>query len=755
MSGTTVTDGMARERTRTRTLATIAATCVVIGAPAIAAAEPIAPGAVSVPEPSTLALTGAALTVLGVLVRRRRADGRCAPDAAASLARTLRGAVGRPAAAFALAAAFAALLIAAATSAMAEDLATDVNFVGVNLSPWNSGPTFELKQDINLGAPFNASLPNLNGNPVQAIADLLNIPLPAEAGVSIGGTVNGNFNIDLGYDVYGGRVNIDYPALGTISIPTTTVNGVNDVVPGQALNFSSTFQPGLNQTFHAESVGNLAAVGGSGYSLKALGFDVTQVKNPVFATQFPSAAAWADVSYNVNAGVGVDANLKVAGICIVCASKSLTFGDAQNFELLNITPQDVVVAGHDYGNLGSITVPLGPAASISANIPDLAVSGGLSGDGRTLTGSGSQPVVTINASLDKLVPLVGAALSNNIGPIGYTLLSATGGPQLSLYQNFSYAPKPTVELLFNRPVLERTAGGLQAVTSVTFDPSGSVPSLEVPWNGGGQIQVQAIYNLDGTLHNETGLSVGASVTLSALGITTPLGPAGPAFTTTLNSDPLAKIPLFSQSFDESLGQIAHVPVTLDVEPFDPLARTADHLVSVIVGDATPLGTVAQLTVSEDLPTEFEDSIYDVNGTVLNVGTAAAPESIFVANRDVILDDGADIGNAFCIVCTDLALDTASPNVTGVDGSTLYTSNLSTYPDADPCDPCDAHLSGTSYFDDPTAIPTVIGPTVVVYGVPEPAWVVAPWLLALPALTWRTRRGGCARRLDACEHAQQC
>jgi hypothetical protein len=636
----------------------------------------------------------------------------------------------------------AMLSAAAAAPAAAEDVTTDVNFAGVNLSPWNSGPAFDLNHVYDLGHSFNVNLPDLNGNPVQAIADLLGANLPVQADVTVGGNVNGNFNVNLGYEVSGGRVNIDYPALATLSVPTIP-GTTNEVIPGAPLTLGTNFQPGLNKAFAPVTDAALALAAGGGYSLPGLGINLKTIQAPTFTTQFPAAAAWADLSYNVNAGASVAANLVLPQPigCVVCVQKNFTFGDAQNFELLNITPQSLVLAGQNLGNPSSTTIQIpGGVGSITVNIPNLAVSGGLSANSTSLTGSGSQPVIQIDASLDQLVPLVGAALHNSIPPISYTLLGASGGPQLSLYQNFSFTPTPTVDLLFSKPVLQNVNGTWQPTTSVAFNAS-APPTIEVPWTSTGAVNVQPVYQLDGTLHNETGISVGASVNLSGLELDTPLGNLGPAFSTTLTSDLLVQIPLFNQTFDENLGQIAADPFTLDATAFRGSQFTGStvtwNVTNVAVMDEGGEGDFADITESSSL---FPGSPFSetVSGSVINFGTPDAPESIFISTEDAHAPDGTDLGDAFCIVCDASSLDPVNPSVLGTDGDTLFTSDLTTYPAYDPCTTCDPHLAGTSFFDDPTPVPTVIGPTVST-DVPEPYLAELPGLITLLAVRRRRTR----------------
>jgi hypothetical protein len=114
----------------------------------------------------------------------------------------------------------AMVFAAAAAPAAGDDVTTNVNFADVSLSPWNAGAALTLQHDYNLDHSFNVNLPDLYGNPVQGIADLLRVSLPDDADVTIGGNVHGKFNLELGYEVSARRVNIDYPAQATLSVPT-------------------------------------------------------------------------------------------------------------------------------------------------------------------------------------------------------------------------------------------------------------------------------------------------------------------------------------------------------------------------------------------------------------------------------------------------------------------------------------------------------------------------------------------------------
>ena len=645
---------------------------------------------------------------------------------------------------------------------LAEDVSANVNFSAVNQSPWDPGAALVLSQDKNLSATINADLPTLNGNPVQDIASLLGVDLSsiANAGVSIGGSVTGKFSLDLGYTVSGGQVNVNYPALTTLTVPThSTITGAsNGLSPGTALTLSDNFQPGLAQTFSAP-LSKFVQIAGGGYQVgnqSAGPTSIIQVKSPSFSTQFPSAAVWANVNYNVGFGGYVEAAAKVAGICIACYRQDFTIGTGQqSFELLNVNTQQVTILGQNYGNPSNVQIPLGPYASVTASVPNLAVQDTLSSDHSTVAGGGSQPVLTINGSLDKLAPFVGPILTNNFGPIGYTLLSATLGPQLSLYQNFSLTPNPAVDLRFSSPVLQQVNGNWQPTTSVTYDLS-APPTIKVPWSTSfSSLTVQPTYMLNDTFHNETGISVGATLPVSALALTTPLGPAGPVFNTTLTADALAKIPLYTNNFNMNLGQIVTTPFTLDVTPLPSSAGLLQvstwELGSVLASDGA---TSAQIdfknTLNLDNPKFSGNFDTTVLGSVLDFGTPSAPESMFLANNDVIAPDGTDLGDAFCIVCLDASGNflTDSPAITSTDGQTLFTSDLSTYPSLFGCPACDPHLNGTSYFADTGPSVVNAGPTEFTSDVPEPsaALVLAPGLMAL--LLVRYRPAGFRRRVRA-------
>ncbi len=102
----------------------------------------------------------------------------------------------------------------------------NVAFSAVRQNPWVPGDAFEYGDTgsiFNTG-PLKVDLPRLNGNAVgtalDAISDFLGVDLPIDARLGFGGTAGGSVGFDWGYDVNGGRLNINYPAVAGVTVKT-------------------------------------------------------------------------------------------------------------------------------------------------------------------------------------------------------------------------------------------------------------------------------------------------------------------------------------------------------------------------------------------------------------------------------------------------------------------------------------------------------------------------------------------------------
>jgi hypothetical protein len=646
--------------------------------------------------------------------------------------------------------------LAAAPLAQAYDASSNVAFSAVHLSPWASGQAIDLSNSVNLVRGFNVNLPAINPDPVKALADFLGVPLPFDASVTIGAHADGSVGFDFGYAVTAGRLNITYPAIGTLSVPTI---GTSNILTDPKFTLTSSFQPGLQQPFVPSKI--LDTIAGGGYAVMPFeGLSTTTFKDPKFTTSFPSFAAWADGFYDVNAGASINANLKFFGQCVVCVGKTLTMGDSRDFPIVEMNGAGLSVLGGPDIVPFSGTIPIVPGElSATINIPNLAVaSAPLAPGSRTLTGSGEQSVIRLDVDFEKLVPFIGGLLSNSIGPFGYDLLQVVGGPDLSVYQNFSFTPDPQVLLFFSQTMLVQGSDGVYRPSNNAFFDLGNPVNIEVPIGTKGDVTFQPTYFLTNQFSNETGLSLSAFLNVSALAITTSFGDLGPINLAALTSDGL-HIPLYDNTFSESLGSITPNPFTIDV---------GDQLLKHELTSGFDLVDVeAQADGRFDI--RFKDRLGGFVDLLTDGHVSSSPQfcppnvelcphalQVLITDSDLFLN-GVDIGNAFCIFCSETngPLATQSPSVTDALGDVLYLTDLSEFPSGD-CESnvgiCDGTYAPTNRPFVPldptqTQIATASA-TVVITGVPEPG---LPWLLALASAlalaVERARRHDLSRNLS--------
>lgn len=632
---------------------------------------------------------------------------------------------------------FTSLVALGGRQAGAYDITKNLSFSGANLSPWAEGPAVDLRKDISLSQSFNVNLPDLNASPTQAIADLLGIDLPVKAGVTLHGHVDGKVAFDFGYAVSGGRLNITYPSTGTLHIPFAS----SLVSAGSTVRIGSSFSPGV--TSFGKPDPSLLQVG---YKLLESQQNLTFYSAPQFSTTFPNFAAWADASYKVNAGLALDAELK-AIVCLLCAHKNFTISSSAEFPIVELSPSSIKVLGKTVASLADLTIPIVPGeASATVHVPNLQVTGGLQPDG-SLAGAGAQSALQLNLNLEKLVPLVGAFLSNSIGPFGYTLATATGGPNLGIYQDFTFRPEPMVDLAFSRPVLADINGAGYQLTNDAVFKLGDSLDVKIPEGVTNDILVQPTFVLHNQFSNETGIGLGAKIDVSALSLTSSFGDVGPAFTGTLESDALVKVPLYDNTFEVPLGSVSTDPFTLQLG--GRITGTADltdrfHFLDTMTGNDPGSFGIELFDTETQQPLEV-----DTTGTVLSlcagsVTSCDMPDQILDAGRDLLVLDGAyDLGRYFCILCSDRrsGLIDTSPVLTDAN-QRLFLSDLSVIPDG-ACESqigiCDGTLAAANLVPDVPGTTLISGPTVIQRSVSEPAGLGALAFGALILLFARHRR----------------
>jgi len=117
-------------------------------------------------------------------------------------------------------------------------------------------------------------------------------------------------------------------------------------------------------------------------------------------------------------------------------------------------------------------------------------------------------------------------------------------------------------------------------------------------------------------------------------LTTPLGPAGPVFNTTLTADALAKIPLYSNDFHMDLGQIVTSPFTLDVTALPQSAGLLQSYTWIFNNIAVSNdGTSAEIDFTETSSFNPDNQSFDMpgfgiteSGSILDFGTTTAPRA---------------------------------------------------------------------------------------------------------------------------------
>ncbi len=595
----------------------------------------------------------------------------------------------------AVARAWPALLALAAIwpagQATAYSVAQNVAFTVVNQNPWTSGDAFRRDWTFNdLRADVNPSIPAVPLSPTAALGSFLGLPeigfMRVEAGIA------GSAGLELGYYVDGGRMNLQYPGTGLIDVQTRA--GTNIVSTVTASRTTTGFTSGLTRDFVVAQT-DLRALGGVGYDpgRSIPGFESGRFRDPGFQTYFPTAAAWATFDYSVAASINVQAGvLRFRNpldpdeiVCVGCVQRRFSTDPlADRVTLLDVNPRRLEVIG-----LGAVEldrdIRLG-AGSVRVSYPDVSVRGTMQAPGQ-LGGDDAKPIITLNGDLEKLVPFIGPFLRVGVGPAEVKLLGVSGGPKLSLYQDFDVDVKPRVELTFSSPVRFKRADGSTSITQVvTVDAGEAFNWTPVVGSTSGKLTVQPRYLLGGTVRNQTGFAIGYQVDVDALEADIGIARLGPIDIARLDSDDAIRLPAF---YDQSFALTERAVQT---RSFELLALSPVLRDGIEIGEAAPKLLAYAIVGREGGLTRVNVAfeLGGLRGTYARsiVGEVKVVESPFFdvvqlaldMPEDLIIDVGGgtvvNLGRSVCLNCVDGADQMTGSSPSFSDGlGELYVNTL--------------------------------------------------------------------------------
>ncbi|TWT42975.1 hypothetical protein [Botrimarina hoheduenensis] len=610
-----------------------------------------------------------------------------------------------------------------ATPVTALEFRQNVAFSTGNQSLWAPGQavnrTFVFDD---LRAELDAQIPSVNFDPVKSalqlldgllgtgVADLLGV------GVSVGGGISGEAGIEFGYHVNGGLFHMNYP--GRSSLDFATYAGTGAIASGRDNRISTAFLPGLSAPIDpSRGIGSpLSIRGGGGYDVRDLpgaGFETFQ--NPSFGTQFPNASAWADMYVNASASATMEVNalfekftVRVPGIDV-----------NERVRLAEVNPTGIYVGGIDKGISFGQPINLPGVGQVTLSYPDVTVtSTGPDGAG-VLRGSASKPIVSLQAQLEKLVPVVGAFLSNKVGPFGYTIVETLGGPTLNLYQDVSFTPQPRVELAFSKPVLRRMPNGSLEPTNLINVALGESLDIQPMFGSSSVIDVQPTYYLNNTFTNQIGLSLGVDFDIDALKLMTPVGNLGPALHKDLTFSDLARIPVGNFQFQMPMTPVhARRFVLSTVNPTTLIDGASLTLQSSQLLSSDPVtGRETHRFVANDAAT-MTSYTFDVTGTGISI--LGAPELdvqfALVADSDVIVTHPqtgqpvANLGRHLCYACDyDYSEFFADPIDLVTPEGTLFVNPFFDFTSGIVDTSGDPNLNGNNYYHTSNSVEAVLDP----------------------------------------------
>lgn len=637
-------------------------------------------------------------------------------------------------------AAFALCVLASAVQAY--NVQQNVAFSVVNQNPWTSGAAFyDSWVNRDLAVSLDLPVPNVNLSPTGAVLGLLGLP---EIGFArIGGKLSGSAALEFGYVVDGGRMNLQYPGVGRIDFATRP--NTNQISALGATRTSTAWQTGFDRELIA-AVPDLIRIGGLGYdpARSIPGRGLGKMQAPGFQTYFPRAAAWATFDWSASASLMTQAGLLRTRnpfkpseiICVGCVQKSVNLGQWDDAaKLIDVNKRGVEVIGLGRQPLFGTDIQLG-AGSVRVDYPDVSVKGTLQGPGQ-LAGTGAKPIVSFNGNLEQLVPLLGPFLRQGIPftPLEVKLLGVTGGPKLSLYQDFEVDLKPELKLTFGTPVAWRKADGSRSIThEIRVAVGESFDWSPIIGRTGGQVVAKPTYVLGGQVTNRTGLALGYDVNVDALEVDLGIETLGPLQVARLQEDAAIRLPAFYAPEPFALRPTTVDTAKIELNALSPIFKDSVQVGDVpvwlqdytILGAADGGGTRVQLQFAGAGGRLFalENKTVEVTGQIhqlLSPFYDNVLQTVLELPDDLRITEWAGydvgIGGLICLFCPDGSSQFGEPSPSFVDGlDRVYINTLleGEFRTDDPSRPDSALLDGQT-----TDLATLSGPN----------WEVGPTLQA--------------------------
>ncbi len=361
-------------------------------------------------------------------------------------------------------------------------------------------------------------------------------------GAEVSASGRARAGIEYGFMMNGGSLDIRYPVKVTLDLPYGP--GGTDV-PRVGEPFT------IGSSWTVDTLKMLTKPGGGAPSLA-----------PMLASHGPTLQAFLDLVGELRANI--DAQLCV-GACTGDPFPGFDVGDAWELAAANRNGDGQVRVFNQNVVPGSPQELMGGIVKYYVNIPTLDAQGAAGADKKTLTASAGDKVIGVGLGIDEIVStLLGLPpLSDSFGisiggkylGVGYNILDASAWLDLLVKQEIEFAGNsPTIDLEFSGKVRVQQADG-------TFGP----PTYKVSFKAGDSIVLMAVdaqlvgvvptVRLFGKVSNQTDLELVGSVTVSALGLDTPLGGIGPLFAPPPLEFPLGSTSIFDKTFPLNMGEI--------------------------------------------------------------------------------------------------------------------------------------------------------------------------------------------------------